>query len=709
MRLQTEWIALLCAALAVVAATARAVVVDRDWESHVQNGLASREYWASESGGGLQAPNRAHEFRTRFAPTGIRVESRSASASADLLSLSLAGVGRGAVITPAPPAESVVSERDRVEIRRQGIVEWYVNAPRGLEQGFTLTRRPAGEGALVLELAVAGARPTLRGGAIVFDAHGRRLRYGNLEAVDAGGRVLAAHLAIAGPERLRLVIDDAGAVWPIVVDPLLESLADAQLEANQAAASFGYSVAGAGDVNGDGYDDVIVGAIRYDAGQTDEGAAFIFHGSASGLGNGNPATAATQIESNQINAFLGWSVGGAGDVNGDGYDDVIVGARNFAAGQTGEGAAFVFLGSASGIADGDPNTAAAQLEANQAAASFGYSVAGAGDVNGDGYDDVIVGARNYASGQSGEGGAFVFLGSALGIGDGNPSNAAAVLQGDQSNANFGHVVDGAGDVNGDGYDDVIVGAPNYDAGQSNEGAAFVFLGSASGVASAPASAAATQLEGEQISAALGTGAAGAGDVNGDGYDDVIASATLYDAGETDEGAAFVFHGSPAGIADATPATAATQLESNVGSSEFGASVAGVGDVTGDGYSDVVVGATGYTVAQFEEGAAFLFAGGPSGVADSSPSSATVVLRPNQASALMGYSVAGAGDVNGDGGRDLLVGAIFFEGNPEDGDEGAVFVYHGVPAPEPGSASLAAAGGLALLLLARRRPGSRAGA
>ena len=87
-----------------------------------------------------------------------------------------------------------------------------------------------------------------------------------------------------------------------------------------------YSVSGAGDVNGDGYADVIVGAIFYDAGETDEGAAFVFLGSASGIADGNPATAAAQLESDQGSAHLGYSVSGAGDVNGDGYADVIVGA-----------------------------------------------------------------------------------------------------------------------------------------------------------------------------------------------------------------------------------------------------------------------------------------------------------------------------------------------------------------------------------------------
>jgi hypothetical protein len=176
-------------------------------------------------------------------------------------------------------------------------------------------------------------------------------------------------------------------------------------------AELGHSVS-AGDVNGDGYSDVIVGAPRYDAGQTDEGAAFVFLGSPSGIADGNPASAATQLESNQPDAGLGKSVGGLGDVNGDGYADVVAGAYLYDAGLgLHHGIALVFLGSASGIADGNPATSAAQLESDTEDAELGKYVAGAGDVNGDGYADLIAGAPYY---NLGEGAAFVFFGNGSG-------------------------------------------------------------------------------------------------------------------------------------------------------------------------------------------------------------------------------------------------------------------------------------------------------
>jgi hypothetical protein len=430
----------------------------------------------------------------------------------------------------------------------------------------------------------------------------------------------------------------------------INTTATTTVESNQASANMGYYVSGAGDVNADGYSDVIVGASLYDNGQVDEGAAFVYHGSATGI---SPVFS-TIIESNQANAIMGISVANAGDVNDDGYSDVIVGANFYDNGQVNEGAAFVYHGSATGI----NNIAAATLESNQANALFGFYLAGAGDVNGDGYSDVIVGGYAFDNGQIDEGAAFVYHGSATGIN----TTPIVILETNQANAFMGSSVAGAGDVNGDGFSDVVVGAFFYDNGQTDEGAAFVYHGSVTGINTTPVST----LESNQINAQMGQSLSSAGDVNGDGFSDIIVGVNFYDNGQVDEGAASVYHGSATGI----NTTAAVTLESNQPNAELGYFVSGAGDVNGDGYSDVIVGAIRYDNGQTDEGAAFVYHGSVSGIS----STFFTIVESNQASALLGTSVSSAGDVNGDGYSDVIVGAYRFDNGQT--DEGAAFVYHG---------------------------------
>jgi hypothetical protein len=191
--------------------------------ARIEQELARREYRVSRTLAGLQAPNRAHGLRTWFEDDGVQVHDRTAEGSPRLLALSLAGVGRGATLVE-PAVGAVVSDGARVEIRRPGIVEWYENSEAGLEQGFTLERRPKGEGPLVLELALRGAAARARGDELIFETRaGRSLVYGKLVAHDAAKRELAAHLRVEGPRRVRIVVDDTSAVYPVVVDPILTS------------------------------------------------------------------------------------------------------------------------------------------------------------------------------------------------------------------------------------------------------------------------------------------------------------------------------------------------------------------------------------------------------------------------------------------------------------------------------------------------------
>ncbi len=133
----------------------------------IQRHIAQREYRASYNSNGLQAPNRVHNLRTYFSPNGIRVHDRTRAGSPELLALNLTGIGRGETLAAVGFGE-VKSDGARVEIHRPELIEWYENSPAGLEQGFTLEERPAGDGPLWLELAVDGGEAALRGDAVVF-------------------------------------------------------------------------------------------------------------------------------------------------------------------------------------------------------------------------------------------------------------------------------------------------------------------------------------------------------------------------------------------------------------------------------------------------------------------------------------------------------------------------------------------------------------
>ncbi|MFN3939790.1 MAG: integrin alpha, partial [Chitinophagales bacterium] len=182
-------------------------------------------------------------------------------------------------------------------------------------------------------------------------------------------------------------------------------------------------------------------------------------------------------EANQAGANMGFAVSTAGDVNNDGYDDVVVGAAAFDAGEMDEGKAYLFLGSASGLSP----TAVWEDEGDNVGGLMGKSVAAAGDVNGDGYDDLLIGLGLYSGGQSQEGRAHIYYGNSTGV----SATPDWFYEADQAGAGLGFPLEGLGDVNGDGFDDIIIGANGFDAGQVDEGRAYVFYGSASGLASTP--------------------------------------------------------------------------------------------------------------------------------------------------------------------------------------------------------------------------------
>ena len=544
---------------------------------------------------------------------------------------------------------------DRVVYEQGTAEEWYVNRPSGVEQGWTLNERPGGLGQIVIRATMGGLTPQLSGDSIaLLDEDGETvLNYGGLYAYDADKRPLATAMRVSGSD-VFILVDDAAAQYPITIDPILTTPTwvaesgqvgaqfgvssdfagdvngdgyddviiganfytneqdregrvyvyfgsptglslnpDWTAEIDQARSEFGISVAGAGDVNNDGYDDVIVGASFYDNGQSNEGGAFMYFGSPSG-----PSTTADWVaESNQVFAFFGVSVGTAGDVNGDGFDDVIVGAHLYDKGEVDEGAAFLYLGSASG-----PSLTHDWVgESNQVEAEYGIHVGPAGDVNSDGYDDVIVGAYLEDGLLLDAGRVYVYHGSATGL----ETTAAWTASSNQGDGRMGYSAAPAGDVNGDGYGDVIVGSYRFDSGNTNEGRAYAYHGSATGLLTTPT----WVVESNQDWAYFGYRVDGAGDVNDDGFDDVVVSSVWFDNDFEDEGAVFLYPGTEDGLA-AVPIFSLFGSQAN---SDLGSGLAGGGDVHGDGYDDILVGASGFDNGELNEGRAFLFPGSAAGI------------------------------------------------------------------------------------------------
>lgn len=615
--------------------------------SHLLEPIAAHEYRASGAADGLQAPNRAHGFRTRFDARGITVVERDADAE-PLLALELAKWGRpGELARPAPGV--LVPQGPRVERRSGALTEWYVNTPKGLEHGFDVHLPPPGDGPLEFHLRSNQPARQVHADRIDFGSGDGALRYEHLKVWDADGRVLAARMQVDSAHHVVIRVDDAGARYPLTVDPLLARSADLVRNGPQAGAEFGIRIANAGDVNGDGIDDLVVGAFRYDDGATDNGAAFVFTSP-----NFNSPSFLTVV---QAEAAFGAGVGGAGDLNNDGFDDVVVGAPSFDGPNGADaGAAYVYFGGSGAF---EPFVDAT-IPGPQPGANMGGAVRGVGDVNNDGFDDLAVGVPRYdvpGTTLIDQGGAFVYYGGA-------PFNttADAVLAVAKADTNAGTSI-AAGDLNGDGRPDVVVGATGYESttALTNEGAALLFFG---GTGPIDTTADAVLPSGQ--AGATGSASVATGDINGDGIDDLLSGAPLsFGPG----GALQAWHGG----AGAFNTQADVQIVGNEASAQLGRSVAILPDLNADGRDELVAGApTAPNPAGQSTGEAKIYLSSPLGF-DSTPSLELVGSEPG---GQFGTSVA-VGRFNGDAVFDLAVGEPLRDVGAT-ANAGTTYVYFGQP-------------------------------
>jgi Ca2+-binding RTX toxin-like protein len=460
--------------------------------------------------------------------------------------------------------------------------------------------------------------------------------------------------------------------------------------------SSGRSVSGAGDINGDGIDDLIIGAYRADPNGYSSGQSYVVFGRVEGF--------APQLELSDLDGsngfalngiaerdFSGTSVSGAGDVNGDGIDDFIIGAP-------GAGQSYVVFGRAGGFA--------AQLELSDLDGSNGFalngagsSVSGAGDINGDGIDDLIVGAPYADPNGRDSGQSYVVFGRVEGfaaqleLADLNGSNGF-VLNGIAGDDNSGRSVSGAGDLNGDGIDDLIIGAPYADPNGYSSGQSYVVFGRVEGFA--------PQLELSDLDGSngfvlngiaefdfSGRSVSGAGDLNGDGIDDLIIGADGADPNGIESGQSYVVFGRAEGFA---PQLELSDLDGSNGFTlngiaefdESGTSVSGAGDINGDGIDDLIIGAPDANPNGRYSGQGYVVFGRPEGfaaqleLADLDGSNGFALNGINFVDSL-GNSISGAGDINGDGIDDLIIGADLAAPNGNY-SAGQSYVVYGNAAP-----------------------------
>ena len=459
----------------------------------------------------------------------------------------------------------------------------------------------------------------------------------------------------------------------------------------------GGSVSSAGDVNGDGYDDIIIGAEYADRNGYSSGSSYVVFGKASSFSRTIELSELDgrdgfRIDGANARDQSGDSVSSAGDINGDGYDDIIIGAEYADPNGSNSGSTYIIYGKDGDFADNINlsnlvDSVGARLDGESTNDYSGISVA-SGDVNGDGYDDIIIGASGAGPNGSNSGATYVVFGDENGL---TTTDGIEVFRIDGANVYdySGHSVSSAGDINGDGYDDIIIGAHGADPNGSGSGSSYVVFGKASGFnrtidLSELDGRDGFRLDGESNYDYSGFSVSSAGDINGDGYDDIIIGAYQTDLNGYSSGSSYIVFGKESGFSRTIELS---ELDGRDGFRIDGAnvydysgySVSSAGDFNGDGYDDIIIGAHGADPNGSKSGSSYIVFGKASRfnrTIDLSELDGRDGFRLDGANAgdWSGYSVSSAGDVNGDGYDDIIIGA--YKADPNGLNSGSSYVVYG---------------------------------
>ncbi len=457
--------------------------------------------------------------------------------------------------------------------------------------------------------------------------------------------------------------------------------------------SSGYSVSAVGDINGDGHDDLLIGAPDYLESNAPGCSYVVFGGTSigsSGLINLSDLNGANGFKLNgEYNGdWSGYSVSAAGDINSDGYDDLIIGAEGYPEGGL-KGRSYVVFGGPEdyqgllslSMLNG---TNGFKLDGETTYDWSGYSVSTAGDINNDGHDDLIIGAWGYPGSEAnGKGRSYVVFGG-MGVGNNGVFSLSGLigangfkLDGENKGDNSGCSVSAAGDINGDGYDDLVIGANGYPE-HNYRGCSYVVFGGPEvgsrgvfGLSSLNGTNG-FKLDGEYNNDWSSYSVSTSGDINSDGYDDLIIGAEGYPGGDFKGRGYVIYGGSVVGNSGIITLSSLNgvdgfKLDGENNGDWSGSSVNTAGDINGDDYTDLLIGANGYPGGS-NKGRSYVVFGGP-GVG----SSGNILL--SSLNGINGFKLDGennndnsgcaispAGDINGDGIEDIIIGAFGYNGN-----------------------------------------------